>query len=66
MRFAHAISLVTTPIIMGLIYFLIFAPVGIFMRAIGRNPLRHPGSAASWWVSRERERGRRGGMDRQF
>jgi hypothetical protein len=66
MRMAHAISLVTTPIVMGAAYFLALAPIGLIMRAAGRNPLRPAAPGESFWVSREHERGRRGGMSRQF
>jgi hypothetical protein len=48
------------------VYFIVIAPMGMVMRAAGKNPLRHPGGEGTWWVSRQREQGRRGGMDRQF
>ena len=44
---AHAISKVTTPIIMGIIYFLVLTPVGLVRRAFG-NPLRRGGSSSAW------------------
>jgi hypothetical protein len=40
MRFGLLISKVTTPIIMGVIFFLLFMPVGLIMRLIGKDPLR--------------------------
>ena len=66
MALAHAMSRVTTPIFMGAVYFLVLAPVGVVMRALGKNPLRPAGTAGRGWVSRTNEAGRRGGMDRQF
>ena len=40
MRFGLLISKVTTPIIMGVIFFLLFVPVGLVMRLFGGDPLR--------------------------
>lgn len=66
MRAAHAMSKVTTPIIMGVIYFLVFTPIALAMRAFGRNALVHPQTDGSRWVSRRPEQQQRGGMDHQF
>ena len=53
MGLAHAISKVTTPIFMGVVYFLVITPVGFVRCAVGGNPLRaHRG--ASGWVDRRR------------
>jgi hypothetical protein len=65
MGLAHAMSSVTTPIIMGLIYFLVLTPVGAVMRAFGRNPLVHAPAAGTNWIARKDEK-RVSGMDRQF
>jgi hypothetical protein len=64
MAFAHKISKVTTPIVMGIVYFLVVAPIGAVMRAFGKNPLRSRGHDGSLWVSRTGEP--RGGMGHQF
>jgi hypothetical protein len=58
MGLAHAISKVTTPIIMGVIYFLILTPAGLLRRTIGDNQLvRKPGSgglvSGGFWIERE-------------
>ena len=63
MGFARALSKVTTPIFMGIVYFIVFAPVGLVMRAGGRNPLAPPGQAGVWI---KRDPSRRGDMHRQF
>ena len=40
MGLAHAISKVTTPIFMGVVYFVVITPIGfIRRRAFGSNPL---------------------------
>ena len=63
MGLAHAISRVTTPIFMGVVYFLVITPIGILRRAFGGNPLRaHRGR--SGWVDRQGEP--RGDLNRQF
>lgn len=64
MRFGQALSRVTTPIIMAAMYFLAFMPIGLMMRALGRNPMVRP-NGDSYWVTRP-EGGRRGDLTRPF
>jgi hypothetical protein len=52
MGFAHALSRVTTPIFMGVVYFLVIMPVGLVRRAVGGNPLRAQ-HGSSGWVDRQ-------------
>ena len=40
MRIGLAISKVTTPIILGIVFFLVIMPIGIVIRLAGRDPLR--------------------------
>lgn len=63
MGFAVLLSKVTTPIFMGVIYFVIITPVGALMRAAGRNKLKTVGDTA--WFSRAAGE-RRGDLERQF
>ncbi len=62
MGLAHLISKVTTPIFMGIVYFLVITPIGFVMRLFGWNPLRH-GSGTSAWVPHSKDRGT---MSNQF
>jgi len=62
---AAAISKVTTPIIMGILYFVILTPAGILMRLFGRNSLVRASASESAWVRRP-EGARRGDLERQF
>ena len=63
MGFAHALSRITTPIFMGVVYFLVITPIAVIRRALGGNPLRaHRG--ASGWV--DRQQAPRGDLTRQF
>ena len=57
MGLAHAISKVTTPIFMGVVFFLVIAPVGLVMRLFGRNPMRHAAVDQSYWARRSEARG---------
>jgi hypothetical protein len=63
MAFAHALSKVTTPIFMGIVYFLVLTPTGLLMRALGKNPLRGRASGGGLWVTRTSPRG---DLERQF
>ena len=51
MRMALAISKVTTPIFMGVIYFVVITPPGLIMRLVGRHPMKHPLSDGGFWHS---------------
>jgi saxitoxin biosynthesis operon SxtJ-like protein len=63
MGLAHAISTVTTPVFMGVVYFVVFAPAGALMRLFGRNPIA-PNHEGTRWVARET--GTKSDMARQF
>jgi hypothetical protein len=65
MGLALAISKVTTPVVMGIIYFLVLAPTGLIARLLGHRPLVRARTADSYWLSRPVE-SRRGEMDHQF
>jgi len=64
MGLALAISKVTTPIFMGLVYFVAIMPMGILRRNLGQHPLRHRKRDDSYWVTRSSEK--TGGLERQF
>jgi hypothetical protein len=63
MGLALAISKVTTPIFMGIVFFVVIAPVGLVMRLFGRNPIKHRPVDQSYWAPRDQPRG---GMTNQF
>ncbi len=64
MGLAHAISKVTTPVFMSLVYFAVIAPVGFLRRTFGRNPLKHAPRDGSYWVSLSSEQ--KSSLERQF
>ena len=65
MVLALAISRVTTPLLMGIIFFVVLTPIGLLMRLLGRWTLKRPPSAATFWVDRP-PGGRRSDLRRQF
>ncbi len=64
MGLAHAISKVTTPIFMGVVYFLVITPIGLVMRLFGRQPMRHAERNGGFWSAPPS--GGRSDMERQF
>ena len=66
MRLAHLISRVTTPIVMGVIYFVVLTPVGLIRRTAGGSPLSHPETEAGFWKVRPAGKRRTGSLERQF
>jgi hypothetical protein len=63
MRLAHLISKVTTPVVMGFMYYLVIAPTGLLTRILGHRPIHRPPDASSYWVRREAPRS---DLERQF
>jgi len=53
---AHILGWINTRIILGLIYYLMFTPMSLIMKIIGRDPLHRKvdKQAASYWNIRER------------
>ena len=65
MGLAAAISKVTTPIFMALVYFLVLTPAAVIMRLVGHRALQHEPEQGSFW--RRRPEGERAAdMTRQF
>jgi hypothetical protein len=55
-KFGLALSLIINPIIMGIIYFLIFTPIALISRLIGRDELTlNKNDKTSNWKIREHE-----------
>jgi len=55
MRLGELLNRVVSPIVMALIFFAVFTPVGLVMRAFGRDALslRYEPKADSYWKRRE-------------
>ena len=53
MRFGLLLGMIVSPIVMGVIFFALFTPIGFLMRLFGRDELRlKPKSHASYWKVR--------------
>jgi hypothetical protein len=66
MRLAAALSAITTPVFMAVIYFGVLTPVGFLVRLLRGNPLVRPRPRASFWVVRDGATRRRTDMEHQF
>ncbi len=64
MAMAHAISKVTTPIVMTVLFFAVIVPVGALARVFGRRALVHRAVDDSYWQAPHS--GGRSDMERQF
>jgi hypothetical protein len=65
MALAHAISKVTTPIVMAVMYLAVFTPIGWLRRVLGGNPMVHAPVRNSYWQSRESGK-RASNLERSF
>jgi hypothetical protein len=64
MGLAKAISRVTTPILLGIIYYLVITPIGLVLRLVGHRPLVRRERSGSFWVPPAS--GGRSDLERQF
>lgn len=48
MGLAHAMSKVTTPIFLGVVYFVVFTPAGLLRRAVAGRVLDHNSGSTAW------------------
>jgi ABC-type uncharacterized transport system permease subunit len=55
MKLAVLLGLVSSHVVLGLLYYLVFTPIGLVMRVVGKNPLAlRPGTTnSSYWIRRE-------------
>jgi len=53
-RFGMLLHHVITPVVLGLMFYTVFTPIGLWMRLIGKRPLHLPfdARAKSYWVER--------------
>jgi len=67
MAFAHAIAKVTTPIFLGIVWFVVITPIGWIRRLAGGNPIRHEVRGDGYWIVRgDGGDGARSDLKRQF
>ena len=55
MAFAELLHRLVSPVVLGLMFFGVFMPVGLLMRLSGRDPMRRKvePAARSYWIDRE-------------
>jgi hypothetical protein len=54
-RFGLLLHKVTSPLVLGFLFFLVITPMGVIMRLFGKDPLRlkRDAQAASYWIDRK-------------
>lgn len=55
MKFGLLLAKVVSPIALGILFYLVFTPIGLVMRLAGKDPLRLKAEpeAKSYWIDRE-------------
>jgi len=51
MGLAHVISKITTPIFMGVVFFVVITPIGLLRRVLGKRSLVHRERNGSFWAA---------------
>lgn len=64
MALARVLSKVTTPLFMGIVYFLVLTPIGLLRRVFSGTPIEAKARNNSYWVRHQSSSG--GSMTRQF
>ena len=57
---------VTTPIVMGVVYFLVLTPIGIAVRTVKGNPLVRSNDGSGYWIAKDPDATTKTDMRRQF
>jgi hypothetical protein len=67
-KFGLLLHHVVSPVILGVMFFAVFTPIGWWMRLAGKRPLhlRYDPAAASYWIERKPPAPPPGSFDRQF
>jgi hypothetical protein len=55
MKLAQILNMIVSPIVLGVIFFVVMLPFGLVMRIKGRDPLRrrYEAAAPSYWIPRD-------------
>ena len=64
-KFGIFLGFIVSPIVMGIVYFLVVTPIGIIMRLLGKDLLKTSKvkSASSYWIKRDKQQST---MKKQF
>lgn len=68
LKFGALLHSITSPIILGIMFFLVILPIGLIMRLLGKDflRLRFDNSASSYWIRREPPGPEKNSLNRQF
>lgn len=68
LRFGLMLHRIVSPVVLGVVFYGVLTPVGLILRARGKDPLRLSldKGAASYWITREPPGPAPKSMDRQF
>lgn len=68
LKFGALLHTITSPIILGIMFFLVILPIGLIMRLLGKDFLRlkFDNSASSYWIRREPPGPEKNSLNRQF
>jgi hypothetical protein len=68
MALATAISRITTPIVLGVVYLAVLTPMGWLRRTVGRSPIARDDGSPTYWIRREQRppESMRSDMDHQY
>ena len=64
-KFGFFLGAIVSPIIMGIVYFLVVTPIGIFMRFLGKDLLKKDKvkNVSTYWIKRDKQKNT---MKKQF
>ena len=64
-KFGIFLGVIVSPIIMGVVYFLVVTPIGIFMRLLGKDLLKTSKikNTSTYWIKRDKQKNT---MKKQF
>ena len=56
-KFGIFLGFIVSPIVMGIVYFLVVTPIGTFMRLLGKDLLKTSKvkSASTYWIKRDKQ-----------
>ena len=66
MAMALQMSRVMTPIVLGVVYFLVLTPIALLMRSLRGNPLVHRTNGTGYWLRRAEGPNGKSDLRRQF
>lgn len=68
LKFGALLHSITSPIILGIMFFLVILPIGLIMRLLGKDflRLRFDNSVSSYWIRREPPGPEKNSLNRQF